>query len=555
MELAVVHGDACGYSAAVARSLDNAVARLAANRNLTRKSAAMFGGTLIDMTGDSMLLTFDSARAAYASVRQMHETIAFEQQSNPEEAPFDFRFGVAKGNVRKIDGNLYGECINTAARIESLVAKGCVGVERKMWGEVQSLAAGRTSKPRAIFAKPDEPLVDFIEVGRISNGTSTLASTGDTYNAPSVLLNVRYLSPSEHAKNAAIEALSCSCQAIFSSRDWTCTTSIVKSDAGILLPSLADYNIFIMAIEVLSGFRLYARLSSPYIQRNDVTFSRDVLEAGDMASHVASLSSLLASAITHAEVERVGNMRHVGAHQLVTAGRDFISRLSLDDFVKGFGYLSKAFGIAPEYPFLLSSLGRAHAFAWRFGWNPDGVDLMEKAVQLTDDAISMANDDWRCQADLAFVKFWNNEPREAEWHYDRSLETLSFHPELAADAGMVYSFVGDNGKAEKILEHSIANLPNDADYRLWSLGDVCFSKRDYANSLKWISRMRDKSQAQRLFAANKARLGLDPSMHVRNVLARQPDFSVGRWVSIQPFTNEAERIDYEEALLAAGLPP
>ena len=55
-------------------------------------------------------------------------------------------------------------------------------------------------------------------------------------------------------------------------------------------------------------------------------------------------------------------------------------------------------------------------------------------------------------------------------------------------------------------------------------------------------------------AANKARLGLDPSQHVANVLALQPDFSVRHWVSIQPFVDEEDRIDFEQALLLAGLP-
>ncbi len=163
--------------------------------------------------------------------------------------------------------------------------------------------------------------------------------------------------------------------------------------------------------------------------------------------------------------------------------------------------------------------------------------------------------DARCEADLGFVKFWANEPDEAAWHYERAIDTLPYHPELSADAGMSFSFVGDFDKAASVLERSIANLPLQADYRLWSLGDVYFARRDYGSSLKWLSRMSDQTQAHRLMAANKARLGLDASMHVRKVLAQQPDFSVNRWVDLQPFTRDEEREDFLEALLLAGLPP
>ena len=58
-----------------------------------------------------------------------------------------------------------------------------------------------------------------------------------------------------------------------------------------------------------------------------------------------------------------------------------------------------------------------------------------------------------------------------------------------------------------------------------------------------------------LLAASKARLGLDPTRHVKSVMIQQPDFSVRHWVAIQPFTDEEERVEFEQALLLAGLPP
>ena len=87
------------------------------------------------------------------------------------------------------------------------------------------------------------------------------------------------------------------------------------------------------------------------------------------------------------------------------------------------------------------------------------------------------------------------------------------------------------------------------------MGDLYNSQRDYANSIKWLSRMSDQSQAQRLLAASKARLDLDPTRHAKAVMSQQPDLSVRHWVAIQPFTNEEERIEFEQALLLAGLPP
>lgn len=269
----------------------------------------------------------------------------------------------------------------------------------------------------------------------------------------------------------------------------------------------------------------------------------------------SALASLVGSAIAHVETERATFDKGIGTHQLLAAGRESISGFSPALFARGLEYMNTAYHIDPEYPLLLSSLGRAHAVAWRFGWAESGVDHLELARDFADRAVRLAPNDARCQADLGFVRFWCNEAIESAWHYDRSLDALPFHPELAADAGMVYSYIARSQEAASILERSVANLPSNADYRLWSLGDVYYSQRDYANSIKWLSRMSDQSQAQRLLAANKARLGLDPTRHVKAVMSQQPDFSVRHWVAIQPFTDEEERIEFEQALLLAGLPP
>jgi adenylate cyclase len=336
---------------------------------------------------------------------------------------------------------------------------------------------------------------------------------------------------------------------------WQASISADPGATPQMTGSAADYVIQVRAIDVANGFRLSASLASPHSGNRAQHFTRDSGNTEEHSANALALASLVGSEISNVENERAAATRSAGSHQLVAAGRSSLSGFSSQHFAKGLEYMKMALTIDPEYPLLLSSLGRAHALAWRFGWSDPSIDHLETARGFADQAVRLAPNDPRCQADLGFVRFWCNEPLESAWHYERSLDALPFHPELAADAGMVFSYVERNEEAASVLERSIANLPSDADYRLWSLGDVYYAKRDYANSLKWLMRMSDQSQAQRLLAANKARLGLDPSRHVAKVLEMQPDFSVLHWVAIQPFTNEGDRIDYQEALLLAGLPP
>ncbi len=553
-ELAVLHADARGYSAAMAESEGLAIAKLRAGNALSQQTANMFGGRIIDMAGDSVLLTFESVRAAFCAARYISEVTNFEKQMDPKIAPFDFRMGLTKGRVNTSGDRIYGHSVNMAARIGSLVGAGNIGVANTAWSEARPLTYGTTVRSRILFAKPDEPYVDFSEIIYSQSEGESFHSAESRRNAPNILLVPKFLNKKQGQENSAIESVVWSCSAFFAAQGWQTTSHSPNNEDLSPSNSSADYVVTIYAIELNKGLRLSVSVSSRFMRQGAQHFTRDVNDSELFNSDAVAIASLTGSAITLSEMERVSDTRNIGSHQLVAAGRNSLSEFSLGKFLHSLEYLQRAEKIDPEYPLLLSSLGRAHAVAWRFGWESTDVDHLELAMDYAQRAVRFSPNDSRCQADLGFVKFWNGEPQEAAWHYNRSLDALPFHPELSADAGMVYSYIDNNEKAVSVLEHSIANLPLDADYRLWSLGDVYYAKRDYKNSLKWLSRMSDQSQAQRLLAASKARLGLDASAHVKNVLAQQPDFSVSHWIAIQPFTNEADRIDYEEALLLAGLP-
>ena len=554
LELAVLHTDARGYGATMAQSEGMAITKLRAGNALSEQTASMFGGRVIDMTGDSVLLTFGSVRAAFCAARHISEVTNYEKQVDKNAAPFDFRMGLTKGRVNASGDRVFGHCINMAARIGSLVGAGNIGIASAAWPEARPLTYGSTVRSRILFAKPDEPFLDFSEIIYNQTETDSFHSAENRRNAPNILLVPKFLSKKQGQENSAMESIVWNCSTFFASQGWQTSTHSPNNEELSPSASSAEYIVTIVAIELTTGLRLSISVSSRYMRQGVQHFTRDVDVIELFNSDSLALAALVGSAIALSEMERVNDTRGVGSHQLIAAGRRSLSEFSLPQFLISLEYMERAEKIDPDYPLMLSSLGRAHAVAWRFGWVSANVDHMELALNYAQRAVKLSPNDSRCQADLGFVKFWNGEPVEAAWHYNRSLEALPFHPELSADAGMVYSYIDNNERAVSVLEHSIANLPLDADYRLWSLGDVYYAKKEYKNSLKWLSRMSDQSQAHRLLAANKARLGMDASVHVKNVLAQQPDFSVSHWIAIQPFTKEEDRIDYEEALLLAGLP-
>jgi adenylate cyclase len=558
--LSFLHADACGFTAAMQSSDSRALSRLAAGQRLLAKCAAAYGGYAKDMAGDSSLMVFESAKSAFLAGRRFQAETGKLEAELVENRPLPYRMGLSSGKATLLGGEIYGQAINLAARIQSLVSPGSIGVDSSLWDGIQPGAGGAVIRQRVLFAKHEEPAVQFVEVsgpgaGSVASGWHEDVSRNEPF--------VRVIAWSDGVRGRlgaiASESVLWECSSLFAAYDWRCRivtpeTLEIGEFSDEHRPAGADYTVRMRFTERQGNLRISISLVTHHDRRGFQNFTREVTTEPEVVNAAIDLTSLVVSAIVHCETYRAWHGKGIGSFQLALAGRQMLSGFNSEAIAAGFGLLRKGLSLDPEYPYLLSSLSRAHAIAWRFGWAKDGQDHLERAHAYAESAIKLAPNDPRCRADLAFVKFWNNEAPESVWHYERSLTALPFHPEIAADAGMVFSSVGRNDEAASILERSVANLPVDADYRLWSLGDVYFDKRDYKSSLTWLNRMSDRSQAQRLLAATTARLGLDTRPHVEAVLRQQPDFSVNRWIAIQPLAREEVRADYREALLIAGLP-
>jgi tetratricopeptide (TPR) repeat protein len=549
----ILYADACGYAAAAAQSELLAITRLKLGQHLLEKTVGAFGGRVVDMSGDSALMTFNTAPAAYCAADSFRNHARDMHKNTNIDVPFDYRFGMTQGKIF-VDGHkVFGHAINQAARIESLVSKNCIGVEDSVWNEVQPSAGNVQYEMRVLFSKHLEPAVKFIEVQGETSERATLKRPAR--NHPSILIIAHSDFVIDAKRDGALDAVIWECKTMFAAQDWHATVMHHATLDESYAERDVDYIVRIRVTQVRGNARIAIALSSRHTNHATQSFAREAASEDEIVRTAIAVAALTVSAISHTEGERALKGIGAGSAQLVFAGRTLVSSFKREQMEQGMAYLNKACEIDPDYPLLWASLARAHAIMLRYEVGPSGVDHLAVATEFAEKAVGLSPNDGRLQADLGFVRFWNNRTMDSVWHYDRALEVLPFHPELAADAGMVLSYVGRNSEAADILERSVLNLPSDADYRLWSLGDAYFAMKDYKNALKWLSRMSNQEQAQRLLAACKGRLGLDPSSHVKEVLRQQPNFSVRKWVELQPFALENDQLDFQEALLLAGLPP
>jgi predicted ATPase/class 3 adenylate cyclase len=125
---AILAADAVAFSRLTSKGEREAVAALDGARAVFRALIEAHSGRVVDMAGDSVLATFESASGAVTAALSIQHRLAADR---PEVngLPLQFRIGIHVGDVfQKNDGTMYGDGINLAARLQALAEPGGITV-------------------------------------------------------------------------------------------------------------------------------------------------------------------------------------------------------------------------------------------------------------------------------------------------------------------------------------------------------------------------------------------------------------------------------------------
>ena len=104
--------------------------RLAAHREIMDRLIAEHRGRVANTAGDSVLAEFPSVVDAVKCAIEVQEQLREKNEEVPEERQLRFRIGVHVGDVMVRGGDLFGDGINIAARLQALAEPGGVCVSR-----------------------------------------------------------------------------------------------------------------------------------------------------------------------------------------------------------------------------------------------------------------------------------------------------------------------------------------------------------------------------------------------------------------------------------------
>jgi adenylate cyclase len=107
-----------------------------------KPAAARHGGRIIKLLGDGALLEFPSPVLAVRCAVDVQETVEERAGGQPDDKKIRLRIGINIGDVRVTeDGDVYGDSVNVAARLEGIAEPGSIYVAGKVFDELEGKLA------------------------------------------------------------------------------------------------------------------------------------------------------------------------------------------------------------------------------------------------------------------------------------------------------------------------------------------------------------------------------------------------------------------------------
>jgi adenylate cyclase len=129
--------DVVGYSRLMERNEAATLTALKAHRtHLIDPVAEAFGGKTIKLMGDGALMEFVSAVEAVSFAVTVQHQMLSRNVDVPEHDHIEFRIGINIGDVISEDGDIHGDGVNVAARLEKLAESGGICIHRSVRDQV-----------------------------------------------------------------------------------------------------------------------------------------------------------------------------------------------------------------------------------------------------------------------------------------------------------------------------------------------------------------------------------------------------------------------------------
>src|SRR5215467_9429348 len=138
--VAILAADVAGFSRLTAADEDRTLARLRALRSdLIDPTISVHHGRVVKRTGDGALVEFRSVVDAVRCAVEVQNGMVERNAGLPPDRRIEFRIGIHLGDVvEESDGDLLGDGVNIAARLEGIAQPGAICLSEDAYRQVRA---------------------------------------------------------------------------------------------------------------------------------------------------------------------------------------------------------------------------------------------------------------------------------------------------------------------------------------------------------------------------------------------------------------------------------
>jgi adenylate cyclase len=135
---AILAGDVAGYSRLMGADEEGTLSRLNAHRReFLEPKIAEHRGRIVKRIGDGVLIEFASAVDAVRCAVEIQKGMIERNASVPQEKRIEIRYGVHIGDIIIEEGDIFGDGVNIAARLEGIAQPGGICLSDDAYRQVR----------------------------------------------------------------------------------------------------------------------------------------------------------------------------------------------------------------------------------------------------------------------------------------------------------------------------------------------------------------------------------------------------------------------------------
>ena len=587
---AILAADVVGYSRLAGADEDRTLARLRALRSdLIDPTVAVHNGRVVKRTGDGSLIEFRSVVDAVRCAIEMQNGLLERNAGLPPERRIEFRVGIHLGDVvEESDGDLMGDGVNIAARLEAIAKPGAICMSEDAYRQVRDKIAVEFTdlgdKELKNIARPMRAYAvqvsEFIPKGAHAAATGHMGAAESHSYAPRLSIvvlpfaNIGGDPEQEYFVDGVTESLTTDLSRIsgsfviarnsaFSYKGKSPDVRHVGREFGVryvLEGSVqrggSRLRVNVQLVDAETGNHLWAE-----------RFDKPWADLFDMQDEIVSrLANTLNAQLVAAEARRAERLPHPNSMDLLFQGLAWVNKGSSSEFLaQARGFFERALALDPSNVEALVGIATVDARSAAHFMTDERGGRLAAAEAALNKALSLAPNHAMAHCLLGFIQIFTNRADQGTSECERALALDRNLATAQTQIGVAKLFVGRGDETEEHILEALRLSPRDPHAFNWMAhaGGAKIHLGSDEEAVAWLRRSIETNRnfplAHFFLAASLAQLGRleEARAEAKAGLALDPTFTVSRFRSGAESDNPmflAQRTRIYDSMREAGVP-